>query len=75
MKDRDADYVRIPKEQYQMLLRLKEFANLLMLHAEDSKDEEGSVDLPLEVLRDLWEQTREYNEVYEGEEVSEDGVH
>lgn len=48
--------------ELEMLRRLAEKVNQLMLEAEDEKNEYGCVSLSTETLSEIWEQIREYNE-------------
>ena len=45
-----------------ILRKIQEIVEELMISAEDSKDEQGAVFVETELLERLWEQNREYNE-------------
>ena len=60
--DRDG-HVRLDPEEYLMLKRIADRAGELMVNAEESKEELGSVDLDRELLSDLWEAVEEYRSV------------
>lgn len=48
--------------ELELLRKIQEIVEEIMIGAEDSKDDTGSVFVETELLERLWEQNREYNE-------------
>jgi hypothetical protein len=60
---RDLDRrVVVDQTELDMLRRLQELVNELMLETEEVKDEDGSLFVNSDILEQMWEQNREYNE-------------